>query len=68
MLPALKTCNCRIVLLQYADPVLELLHCFPFFFVVPIFFLGGASKEIINHSFYGGIGWMFGELQQLCRG
>jgi hypothetical protein len=37
-----------IVLLQNADLVLEPLHCFPFFFIVPIFFLGGASKEIVN--------------------
>jgi hypothetical protein len=36
---------------------------------VPIFFLGGASKEIINANyFYGGVGWMIRQLQQLWRG
>jgi hypothetical protein len=56
-------------LLQHADPVLEPLHHFSFFFIVPIFFLGGASKEIINgHYFYGGVGWIIRQLQQLRRG
>jgi hypothetical protein len=69
MLPTLKTCNCLLVLLQHADLVLKLLHHFSFFFIVPIFFLGGASKEIINaNSFYGGVGWMIRQLQQLYRG
>jgi len=69
MLPTLKTCHCRIVLLQNADRVLEPLHHFSFFFIVPIFFLGGATKEIINANyFYGGLGWMIPQLQQLYRG
>jgi len=69
MLPTLKTCNCLLVLLQHADQVLEPLHHFSLFFIVPIFFLGGASKEIINaHYFYGGVGWIIRQLQQLRRG
>jgi hypothetical protein len=69
MLPTLKTCNCLLVLLQHADPVLEPLHHFSFLLVVPIFFLGGDRKELINANyFYGGLGWMIRQLQQLYRG
>jgi hypothetical protein len=68
VLPTLKTCNCLLVLLQNADLVLEPLHHFSFFFIVPIFFLGGASKEIINANyFYGGGRRMVRQLQQLRR-
>jgi len=57
MLPTLKICKCLLVLLQNADQVLEPLHSFPFLLVVPILFLGGDRKEIINaHYFYGGVG------------
>jgi hypothetical protein len=69
MLPTLKTCNCLLVLLQNADQVLEPLHHFSFFFIVPIFLLGGDRKEIINANyFYGGLAWMIRQLQQLYRG
>ena len=65
MLPTLKTCNCLLVLLQYADPVLKLLHSFPFFFIVPIFFLGGASKELINARYFPwGVRRVVRQLQQ----
>jgi len=68
VLPTLKTCNCRIVLFQHADLVLETLHCFPFLLVVPILFLGGASKEVVNRKhFYGSIGRVVRQLQQLDR-
>jgi hypothetical protein len=55
MLPTLKTCHCRIVLLQNADQVLEPLHHFSFFF-------------INANYFYGGVGWMIRQLQQLRWG
>ena len=68
VLPTLKTCNCRIVLFQHADLVLETLHCFPFLLVVPILLLGGASKEVVNRKhFYGSIGRVVRQLQQLRR-
>jgi len=68
MLPTLKTCNCLLVLLQNADQVLEPLHHFSFFFIVPIFFLGGDRKQIINaRYFHWGGRRMVRQLQQLCR-
>jgi hypothetical protein len=58
----------REVLLQHADQVLKLLHSFPFILVVPILFLGSDRQEIINaHYFYGGVGRMIRQLQQLRR-
>ena len=69
MLLTLKTGKCLLVLLKNADQVLEPVHSFPFLLLVPILFLGGASKEIINaHYFYGGVGWMIRQLQQLGLG
>jgi hypothetical protein len=52
MLPTLKTCKCLLVLLQNADQVLEPLHSFPFLLVVPILFLSGASKEVVNRKHF----------------
>jgi hypothetical protein len=69
VLSTLKTCKCLLALLQHADPVLKLLHCFPFLFIVPIFFLSGEHKELINcNYFHWGVRRVIRQLQQLRGG
>jgi hypothetical protein len=55
-------------LLQHADLVLESLHCFPFFFIMPVFLLGNDRKQIINtRYFHWGVSRVVRQLQQLYR-